>query len=97
MKKSLKQKQRSVFIKRIKIRWGGFSQIKCELLLLKAAYKKNYDYYHLLSGVDLPLKTQITSTIFYKNKGKEFIHFDQYKYDNTNNEKIMFYQYFQDT
>lgn len=86
------------FIKKIKIHWGGFSQIKCELLLLKAAYKKNYDYYHLLSGVDLPIKTQdYIHEFFNKNKGKEFIHFDQYQYDTTNNEKIMFYHFLQDT
>lgn len=86
------------FIKRINVYWGGFSQIKCELLLLKAAYKKNYDYYHLISGVDLPLKTKdYIHEFFNKNKGKEFIHFDQYQYDTTNNEKIMFYHFIQDT
>jgi len=84
------------FIKRINVYWGGFSQIRCELLLLKTAYTKNYDYYHLISGVDLPLKRQdYIHNFFYQNKGKEFVHFDQYQYDNSNNEKIMFYHFFQ--
>ena len=43
---------------RINVQWGGYSQIKCELKLLKSAIEHNYDYYHLISGVYLPLKTQ---------------------------------------
>lgn len=45
-------------IKRIRINWGGHSQIECELNLLKASVPNHYEYYHLLSGLDLPLKTQ---------------------------------------
>ncbi len=34
----------------------------------------DYDYYHLLSGVDLPLKTQTyIHSFFEKNRGKEFV------------------------
>ena len=47
-----------VLINRISVNWGGHSQITCELNLLKAAIPKHYQYYHLISGVDLPLKTQ---------------------------------------
>lgn len=65
------------FIDRINVQWGGDSQIKCELLLLSNAIKGNYEYYHLLSGVDLPLKTQDEINLFFdKNKGKEFMSFD---------------------
>ncbi len=64
------------FTERISVSWGGFSQIESELTLLKAALKGNYDYYHLLSGVDLPLKSKDEIFEFFeKNKGKEFIHF----------------------
>lgn len=43
----------------IDIRWGGLSQVKAELLLFKKVNEKgSYDYLHLLSGMDLPLKTQ---------------------------------------
>lgn len=47
------------FIDRINVHWGHASIVKCELNLLKAAYKNGpYHYYHLTSGVDLPLKPQ---------------------------------------
>lgn len=63
------------FIPRKKVYWGGFSQVEVELELLKFAIKKdNYDYFHLLSGADLPLKTQDEIYSFFKeNNGKEFI------------------------
>lgn len=46
------------FVNRIKVSWGGDSQIKCELLLLNEAFKTGYEYYHLISGVDFPIKSQ---------------------------------------
>jgi hypothetical protein len=43
--------------KSISVYWGHFSQIKVELFLLNKAYSTfNYQYYHLLSGQDLPIK-----------------------------------------
>ena len=43
----------------IDVYWGNVSQIKCELFLLEQAKEhKQYQYYHLISGMDLPLKTQ---------------------------------------
>ena len=64
------------FVKRISITWGDFSMVKCELNLLEAATKKQYNYYHLLSGVDLPLKSQNEILSFFKNhNGKDFVHF----------------------
>jgi hypothetical protein len=48
------------------------------MLLLKSAIENRYEYYHLLSGVDLPLKTQdYIHTFFDVNAGKEFIGFAQ--------------------
>ena len=54
---------------------GGVSQIAVELKLLRAANaKQKYDYYHLLSGVDLPLKSQnYIHSFFAKHEGKEFV------------------------
>ena len=44
---------------RISIYWGGISQIEAELLLLELAFNTGiYSYYHIISGVDLPLKSQ---------------------------------------
>ena len=45
--------------KRIDIRWGHCSQIEAEYLLFETAgIRGEYHYYHLLSGVHLPLKSQ---------------------------------------
>ena len=62
---------------RISVRWGGVSIMKCELALLREATRTGqYDYYHLLSGMDLPIKDQDTIHRFFDaNRGKEFIDF----------------------
>lgn len=42
---------------RVDVRWGSISQIRCELALFEAAAKVGrHDYYHVISGVTLPLK-----------------------------------------
>lgn len=71
-----------VFIEdRIAVSWGGVSIMRSELSLLKAATAKNhYKYYHLLSGMDLPIKTQDEIHYFFeKNDGKEFLNFWHFK------------------
>lgn len=85
-------------LKRINVNWGGYSQIKVELQLLKEATKKEHSYYHLLSGVDLPLKTQIEIHQFFEeNDGKEFVSIDNDSTkDNDFFERIGRYHFFQD-
>lgn len=63
------------FTKRISVNWGGYSQIEAELILLEHAVSKGpYSYYHLLTGVDLPLKPQEEILNFFDaHQGKEFI------------------------
>lgn len=63
------------FVKRLDVRWGTYSQVECELLLLKEATKNNiYKYYHLLSESDLPLKSQNQIHDFFDSRqGQEFI------------------------
>ena len=65
------------YTKRLKISWGGFSMIRAELLLLETAVNNgDYSYYHLLSGVDIPLKTNAELDRFFeKHEGAEFVHF----------------------
>lgn len=60
---------------RRQVYWGGESQVKLELDLMEFAKSHGkYDYYHLLSGVDLPLKPQTyIHSFFEKNRGKEFV------------------------
>lgn len=64
------------FIERKSITWAGESQIECEIRLFEYAKKFKYKYYHLISGVDFPIKTQKRIHDFFeKNEGKEFIEF----------------------
>lgn len=60
---------------RVDVHWGDISVIKAEYCLFEAAQKRGpYIYYHLLSGVDMPLKSQdAIHTFFSINRGKEFI------------------------
>ena len=59
----------------IDARWGDFSLVKIELTLFKEAYTNGpYAYYHLLSGVDLPIKSQdYIHTYCDEHQGREFI------------------------
>lgn len=61
----------------IDVRWGDVSLIQVEYLLFKEAYnKKPYLYYHLISGQDLPVKTQDEIHLFFANNYPcEFIGF----------------------
>lgn len=44
---------------RVNVKWASFSMVKAEYLLFKEAFKNGpYEYYHLLSGADLPIKSQ---------------------------------------
>lgn len=57
--------------------WGSFELVQTELMLFSEAHKKHYDYYHLLSGADLPIKPQQEIYSFFEaNAGKEFVHYD---------------------
>lgn len=56
------------------IDWGSYSQIEAEMRLFKAAAPGGYDYYHLLSGLDLPLANQDEIHGFFDaHPGKEFV------------------------
>lgn len=44
---------------RVKVNWGGYSVVEAEYLLFKESFANGpYSYYHLLSGADLPIKSQ---------------------------------------
>ena len=59
---------------RVDVKWGHFTQVKAMLLLLEATRVKKYDYISILSGDDLPLKSNLEIDKFYKeNQTKEFI------------------------
>ena len=74
--KGLTKKSKVTFTKRISVIWGGSSLVNAELILLKSAIENNYQYYHLISGLDLPIKSMKEIHDFFdKNDGKEFVHF----------------------
>ena len=68
------KKSNVIFSKeRINVKWGDSTQVQTELTLFELAAKKKYKYYHLISGVDLPLKTQPYIHEFFENDDKEYI------------------------
>ncbi|MCH5230167.1 MAG: glycosyl transferase [Muribaculaceae bacterium] len=80
--KFLCKNSRLIFVEeRYKVNWGGVSIMRAELSLLKKATQTGrYDYYHLLSGMDLPIKSQSEIHSFFdENAGKEFIKFWEFK------------------
>lgn len=64
---------------RIDVRWGDVSVVEAELLLFEAASRQgHYSYYHLLSGVDFPLKSADQIHAFCAlHAGKQFIGFSK--------------------
>ena len=68
------QKSKCIFTERTDVKWGSYSQINCEMILLKEAVKTEHAYYHLLSGMDLPIKSQEQIFAFFeKYNGLEFV------------------------
>ena len=60
---------------RMDARWGDFSLVEIEFALFREAYSHGpYAYYHLLSGVDLPIKSQDYIHSFCEaHQGREFM------------------------
>lgn len=60
---------------RIDVRWADCSQIETEMALFRYAYDHGpYEYYHLISGIDLPIKPMCEIRKFFENNsGKEFV------------------------
>lgn len=84
------KKARLSFTERIRVGWGGPSQIWSELILLKAATQAGpHEYYHLLSGADLPIKSQDEIHEFFReNAGREFVAF--WKLKKTTNSRFLY-------
>lgn len=68
-----------IFIPRMAVFWGHYSQIKCIVKLMQTAVAYGYhDYYHFLVGVEFPLKSQrYIYNFFSENAGYEFIGYDR--------------------
>lgn len=94
---SLTEKSSVVFTdSRYDIKWGSFAMVEAEYALLEMIIRsgREYDYVHLLSGVDIPLKTQDEIHSFFNNNpGKEFIHFTSAKLNNTELDRVRAYHF----
>ncbi len=69
-----------ILTERVDVRWGDVSMLEAELKLFETALasQEPYAYFHLLSGVDLPLKSQDEIHRFCDaNQGKEFIGYSE--------------------
>ena len=82
--------------KRTNVTWGGYSMVRCELILFEHAFSNGpYEYYHLISGQDLPIKNQnYIHDFFTKNQGKEFLHYESDFYSDRH--RIRYYHFFQE-
>lgn len=81
---------------RIDVSWGDVSVVEAEYALFEAAHRKgDYTYYHLLSGVDMPLQTQDDIHHFFTtHQGKEFIGYSQYDTTTEIDRKVRKYHFF---
>ena len=59
------------------IHWGGYSILKCELFLIKKVITcNNYDFIHLFSGQDYPIRPYVNFLKFFEdNKDYNFIQY----------------------
>ena len=89
-------KKSNVFLyRKYKVYWGTNSITDAELYLLRQAVKRKYDYYHVLSGADLPIKSkQQINQFFEENNGKEFIHFGTKQYQEDIQQRYNVYHFF---
>ncbi len=53
--------------------WGRFSQVEATLSIFKCINFENYNYIHLISGNDFPLKTPTEIMEFFKDNSNEYI------------------------
>lgn len=85
------------FAPRIHVVWGAFSLTYVKILLLETARAtgNSYEYYHFLSGEDLPIQTQETIHAFFaEHRGKEFVHYEwpDFPYQ----DRVRYYYFFQE-
>lgn len=92
---SLLKKSDIYFIPRRNNIWGGIGLTNTELVLLETARSHGcYRYYHLLSGQDLPIKSNNDIWDFFEmNNGKEFVDFFDKEFHHSN--RVAFYYLFQ--
>ena len=72
-----------IIVPRIKVTYCNYSQVEAIKSLLSTALKGHYDYYHIISGADLPLHSPAEFNEFFEcHNGSEFVNFNP-RYDVT--------------
>lgn len=85
------------FVPRLKVTWGNYSLIQCELNLLRIALRDHNDYYHLISGHDYPLVSMdYFNEFFNTNNGLEFIGFSKLGFAKKEYQRYSVNYFFQD-
>lgn len=80
---NITRKSKLYIFQEYEVFWGGFSQVQVEIYLFEKAHALKYDYYHLISGADLPLKSNKEIDAFFEqHRGTEFILYDEDKLKN---------------
>lgn len=99
--RNLTKYSRVIFTKkRVNVTWGDFSQVQSEMVLLQTAVahenaEKPYAYFHLISGVDLPIKSNDEIHHFFDtHNGKEFIHYTSNKVEQLSVNRLQYYHLF---
>ncbi|WP_293887059.1 MULTISPECIES: beta-1,6-N-acetylglucosaminyltransferase [unclassified Sphingobacterium] len=87
---STQHAQLCVLHARVDVHWGDVSVVAAEYRLFEtAAAQQQYAYYHVLSGVDLPLKSQDEIHAFFAaHQGQEFIGFQKGNCDKEIDRKV---------
>lgn len=90
----LTKKSKVYLVPRKSVTWGGDSQVICQYELFQAAAVGHYDYYHFISGVDMPLMTADKIFQFFDlHKGNNY--FNVYESDEEGLERIKYFYLFQ--
>ena len=90
--RAVPKKSRVTFVPRHRISWGHFAMVEAELELLRAAVPGGYDYYHLLSGVDVPVKTRAyIENYFTRAPGRNYVSFLSPEISRTDLYRVRFY------
>lgn len=89
------KKSRVQAYQKYRITWGADTQIHCELFLMEQAIKGKYDYYHLLSGVDIPLRTGKEIEAFFETQEGSFLEIKQERDLSGTLERVRYYYPFQ--
>ncbi len=73
------KKGKLVFTDRVPVGYCNYSMVEAVKVLLKTAVQDGYDYYHLVSCSDLPLKSvREMETFLESNAGSEFVGFSRH-------------------